>query len=460
MVEPERIQRLNGKTGSTGRYVLYWMQQSQRASFNPALALAIHEANARDQPLVVGFGLTDAYPEANARHYAFMLQGLAEVRSNLQDRGIAFVVRRGAPDVVALALAEAASLVVCDRGYLRHQKQWRETLASRAGCPVVQVEGDVVVPVDLVSSKSEYGARTIRPKIHRHRDRFITALCDATVQRAASPLDLESDVDISDPPHVLAGLTIEHDVRPVRRFIGGTAEARRRLAEFVDLRLEHYADGRNEPADWRCSFLSPYLHFGQISPIEIALEIQKCGIGTREDRAAYLEELIVRRELAMNYVNFTAGYDAYPSIPGWARQSLAAHRNDRRVHLYTQAQLEAAETHDSYWNAAMREMTHTGFMHNYMRMYWAKKIIEWTATPEQAFQRTLALNNKHFLDGRDGNSYANVAWCFGLHDRAWTERPIFGKVRYMAANGLKRKFDMERYVAAVGDLLAAETGSA
>ena len=457
MIEMDRIRRLNDWADRRGRYVLYWMQQSQRARFNPALSLAILEANARDQPLIVGFGLTDSYPGANARHYAFMLQGLADVQHGLQDQGIAFVIRRGAPDVVALELAEAASLVVCDRGYLRHQKQWRQTVAMRAHCPVVQVEGDVVVPVDLVSDKSEFAARTIRPKILRHRDRFIAAADQPLLKRSASTLDLRSDVDLSRPLHLLADLAIDHDVKPVRRFTGGSTEAHRRLADFIECRLDGYGSARNEPADWQCSFLSPYLHFGQISPVEIALTIRDSDSGTRQDRAAYLEELIVRRELAMNYVTFTTDYDAYASVPGWARQSLAAHRDDRRGHLYTQDQLEAAQTHDPYWNAAMREMTHTGFMHNYMRMYWAKKIIEWTASPEEAFERTLALNNKYFLDGRDGNSYANVAWCYGLHDRGWTERPIFGKVRSMTAGGLKRKFDIDRYVAAVEDLVAAET---
>jgi deoxyribodipyrimidine photo-lyase len=457
MIEPERVQRLNDKTDRPGHYVLYWMQHAQRASFNPALSLAILEANARDQPLVVGFGLTDSYPEANARHYAFMLQGLVEVREHLQERGIAFVIRRGKPARVALALAEPASMVICDRGYLRHQKQWRETLATEAACPVIQVEGDVVVPVELVSRKSEHGARTIRPKIHRHRERFLTAWPEVPVNRTAALLHLDSDIDITGGIGALAGLDIDHSVEPVRRFVGGASEARRRLAEFIEDRLDGYAVDRNEPADWRCSFLSPYLHFGQISPIEIALEIQQSDRGSREDHAAYLEELIVRRELSMNYVHFTPQYDAYSCVPAWARQSLAAHRDDRREHIYPQAQLEAAETHDPYWNAAMREMTHTGYMHNYMRMYWAKKIIEWTATPEQAFQITLGLNNKYFIDGRGGNAYANVAWCFGLHDRAWTERAIFGKVRSMTASGLKRKFDMERYVAAVEDLVAAET---
>lgn len=459
MIEAERIQRLNDRPAGAGRYVLYWMQQSQRTRCNPALSLAIVEANERDLPLVVGFGLTDAYLHANARHYAFMLQGLAEVQRSLQERGIAFVIRRGAPDEVALALAEAASLVVCDRGYLRHQKQWRAAVATRARCPVIQVEGDVVVPVDLVSGKSEFAARTIRPKILRHRDRFITAPFEGQVQRSASALELKSDVDLSDPVRTLAGLAVDHDVKPVRRFTGGSSEAHRRLADFIEHRLDRYADARSEPADWQCSFLSPYLHFGQISPVEIALRIRDGDSGSRQDRAAYLDELIVRRELAMNYVNFTPDYDAYGSIPAWARQSLAAHRDDRREHLYTRAELEAAQTHDPYWNAAMREMTATGFMHNYMRMYWAKKIIEWTASPEQAFTRTIALNNTYFLDGRDGNSYANVAWCYGLHDRSWTERPIFGKIRYMAASGLKRKFDIERYVSAVEDLVAAESAA-
>ena len=209
--------------------------------------------------------------------------------------------------------------------------------------------------------------------------------------------------------------------------------------------------GRNQPGNWHVSFMSPYLHFGHISPMEIALRARAAQVPD-PDRDAYLEELLVRRELSMNYVTFCRDYDRYSALPDWARKTLDEHRDDPRAHVYTRARLEAGDTHDPYWNAAMKEMRETGFMHNYMRMYWGKKILEWTATPEHAFRCALAINNKYFLDGRNANSYVGVAWCFGLHDRAWTEREVFGKVRYMNAKGLERKFDMQRYMRGVDAL--------
>ncbi len=456
MVEPERIRRLNDKPERDGAYVLYWMQQSQRAACNPALELAAGLANDRGLPLVVGFGLMDDYPDANARHYTFMLQGLREVAGALAARGIAFVIRRGAPDAIAGELAEDAAACVCDAGYLRHQRLWRRNVAEGAECPVIRVEGDVVVPVATASAKDEYAARTIRPKILKHRDHFIAAPDEPELARDASGLGLASTIDLDDVDAAVAALKLDTSVGPVRRFVGGTAEARRRLDAFIEGDLAGYGGGRNEPADWRCSFMSPYLHFGQISPVEIALAVRVANKAGGDDRASYLEELIVRRELSMNFAAYNRHYDRYDGVPEWARRSLAAHAGDRREHLYDAEALARAETHDPYWNAAMREMVHTGFMHNYMRMYWAKKILEWSADPESAFHTTLTLNNRYFLDGRDANSYANIAWCFGLHDRAWTERPIFGKIRYMNAAGLARKFDMRRYGDAVGELVAAE----
>ena len=190
--------------------------------------------------------------------------------------------------------------------------------------------------------------------------------------------------------------------------------------------------------------------------MEVALKVAATKGGSKDDREAYLEELIVRRELAINFVYYAKNYDSYGSLPGWARKTLKRHRNDSREHVYTRAQLEAADTHDKYWNAAMREMVHSGFMHNSMRMYWGKKILEWCNTPEYAFRTALDLNNKYFLDGRDPNSYANVAWCFGQHDRGWTERKIFGTVRYMNDRGLERKFDMDAYIESVDALVEKE----
>ena len=455
MVENTRVKRLNDGDLRRGRYVLYWMQQSQRASFNPALEYAIEVANRQRLPVLVAFGLMDDYPEANLRHYRFMLEGLCDVEATLAERGIGFVMRRGAPNEVAVALAEAAALVVCDRGYLRHQKAWRGDVAARVPCALVEVEGDVVVPLEVASEKAETAARTLRPKLHRVWDEYLRPLEDEAVQEPSLDLRISSTVDLSDLDGALGSPELDRSVPPVRRFRGGTMEARRRLRGFLEARLDGYADGRSEPGAFQCSLLSPYLHFGQISPVEIALAVRNAK-PSDADRRAYLEELIVRRELAANFVEFEPRYDDYACLPGWARATLDAHCSDRRQHIYARDELAAAQTHDRYWNAAMREMRETGFMHNYMRMYWAKKILEWSAEPEAAFQTTLYLNNRYFLDGRDANSYANVAWVFGLHDRPWPERPVFGKVRFMNAKGLERKFDMAAYLRAVDHLVAAE----
>lgn len=451
MIDQARLCVCNDAPVVKGKFVLYWMQQSQRAVFNHALEYAIGEANRLALPVVVGFGLTDAYPEANDRHYAFMLEGLAEVAETLAERGIKFVVRRGSPDVVALALAEEAALVVADRGYLRHQKAWRRRVADAAP-RMVQVETDVVVPVETVSHKHETMARTIRAKLQKLWNDSLQDLAQSKPDKSSLSLALTGDVDIADPNAVLKTLKIDRSVKAVRNCRGGTSAAQQRLEYFLRNRLQGYEKNRNEPAARHTSRLSPYLHFGQIAPMEVALKVSRAKEGTTEDRAAFLEELIVQRELAANFVHFEPHYDSYQCLPDWAKQTLQAHRDDPREHHYTRAQLEAAETHDPYWNAAMTEMKLTGYMQGYMRMYWGKKILEWSKTPEYAFQTALSLNNKYFLDGRDGNSFANVAWCFGLHDRPWKERPVFGKVRYMNANGLKRKFAIEAYVKQVAEI--------
>jgi deoxyribodipyrimidine photo-lyase len=441
-----RIEVLNDRKVAAGDYVLYWMQQSQRAEHNPALDLAVREANRLQLPVVVAFGLTDGYPEANLRHYRFMLEGLQDVAAALRRKGIRLVVQKGAPPAVVHALGRRAAVIVCDVGYTRHQRGWRLAVAAEAECPVIAVESDVVVPAGVVSTKAEYAARTIRPRIQKHLDSYL-ALPRAVKPRNTS-LDLDlGGLDLNDIDGVLAGLKIDRSVSPVTTFFkGGTAEAKKRLRRFIRNRLAHYDSHSNQPQTDDVSMMSPYLHFGQISPVYLALQVRKAREGQGIDRAAYLEELIVRRELAINFVYYTPDYDRYSCLPDWARKTLSEHARDRREHLYTREELEAARTHDAYWNAAMREMKHTGFMHNYMRMYWGKKILEWTADPEEAFDTALAVNNKYFLDGRDPNSYAGVAWIFGKHDRAWFERPVFGKIRYMAASGLERKCDIKAYV--------------
>ncbi len=458
-IQETRIRRLNDRGPAQGEYVLYWMQQSQRAEFNHALEYAVQRANDQKQPLLAGFGLMDDYPEANLRHYHFLLQGLQETQQALHRRGIRLVVGRGSPDAVALRLARGASLIVCDRGYLRHQKLWRCRVADSFDGEVVQVESDSVVPVEVASDKAESAARTLRPRIHRHLDDYLVELSPTPIARDSLGLAAEGP-DLDDLDAVLSQLELDRSVPPVNRFRGGTSAAKARLRDFLRRHLEGYAAHRNQPELDGVSHMSPYLHFGQISPVYVALQVREAA-GRPEDRANYLEELVIRRELALNFVHFTEDYDRYTALPAWARTTLEEHRQDERSRRYTRAQLDAAETHDPYWNAAMREMKHTGYMHNHMRMYWGKKILEWSPTPESAYRVALELNNRYFLDGRDPASYANIAWIFGLHDRPWPERPVYGTVRSMTSGGLERKTDMAAYVERVDELVrkAQEPGS-
>jgi deoxyribodipyrimidine photo-lyase len=437
----------------TGQYVLYWMQQAQRVRFNHALAYSIEEANTRGLPLVVVFGLTDDYPEANERHYAFMLEGLRDVATELKKRKIQFVLKHQSPDLAALSLSPDASLLVMDRGYLRIQKIWRNRVVKNASCDVVQIETDVVVPVDVVTDKEAYAARTIRNKIHLILDEFWISLDEAPVTRSSLGLVFagENVLDAGDVSGVLTKMKIDRSVGRVAAFTGGEKSAQKMLQAFLSLRINGYAVNRNNPNLNGVSHMSPYLHFGQISPLDILIQMRDAA-GETQDTKAYLEELIIRRELSMNFVEHNARYDTYEAIPEWARKTLAAHEDDARESCYDLETWEKAETHDPYWNAAQMEMVKTGKMHNYMRMYWGKKMIEWSETPQRAFEMALYLNNKYELDGRDANSFTGVAWCFGKHDRPWQERPVFGMVRYMNARGLQRKFDADGYVKKIGDL--------
>jgi deoxyribodipyrimidine photo-lyase len=445
MIQAHRIKLLNDREERKGKYALYWMQQSQRAECNHALEYAVRKANELRLPLVVVFGITQRFPGANLRHYTFMLEGLRETHRALEKKGIRFVLRLQPPRDAALTFGKNAAVIVADRGYLRFQREWRAHVAERAPCSVIQVESDVVVPVELVSEKEEYAARTIRNKIDSRLGDFLKPLQQSHPDRDSLGMKFDG-LDANKTDSILGEFRVDRTVAKVNHFHGGTSEAGRLLNGFLNGKLAHYVDKRNEPVANCVSSMSPYLHFGQISPLHIALEVLQAKRAARENKDAYLEELIVRRELSMNYCFFNPRYDSYVGLPEWARKTLKAHRKDKREYLYSLKELEKALTHDPYWNAAQNEMVLTGKMHNYMRMYWGKKIIEWSSTPEEAFKNAIYLNNKYELDGRDPNSFTGVAWCFGKHDRPWSRRPVFGSVRYMNASGLERKFDMEAYV--------------
>ena len=446
-IPENRIQQLNDvDIRFDADYVLYWMQQSQRAEDNHALEYAVLQANHLGLGVVVGFGLTDDYPEANLRHYTFMLEGLTETREALEKRGIQMVFRLGSPPDVALELGRNAAMIVCDRGYLRHQRLWRDQVARKAACRVVQVETDVIVPLETVSTKAEYAARTIRPKIQKHMDDYLIDLKPVKPRYFTTDMTFDG-LDLKQPKDVLALLNIDRGVSAVTPFFkGGTSRAKKIFDDFLQSRFKNYEKNHNQPQTDDTSHMSMYLHFGQISPLYLALRVDTTDRRRDSARAAFLEELIVRRELAANFVYHNRNYDNFGCLPDWARKTLADHEKDRRPYTYTRRQLEDAKTHDPYWNAAMNEMKYTGYMHNYMRMYWGKKILEWSSSPERAFRNTVAINNKYFLDGRDPNSYAGIAWVYGVHDRAWPQRQIYGKVRCMMASGLERKCDIQAYV--------------
>ncbi len=452
MIHPARVQKLNNRPLQRGRFVLYWMQSSQRAEYNHALEYAVRQGNEQGLPVVALFVLTDRFPEANLRHYTFMLEGLQEVKKGLERRGILFAALKGAPDQEVVKVSRQASVVVTDRGYLRVQREWRKEVAENAPCAVLQVETDVVVPVEEACPKEAYSAAVLRPKINGQLRKYLAPLSETQVKHTLRRLDF-AGLDLKKSiPAIQSSLSIDRTVPPVNHFRGGTAEAKRLLGDFISHKLKDYGELRSDPSLDCVSHMSPYLHFGQISPLYIALQVQGAGRIPSKTRESYLEELIVRRELAMNFAHYNPVYDSFRAIPDWAKRTLKGHQKDKREYVYSQEELEEARTHDPYWNAAQKEMVITGKMHNYMRMYWGKKILEWCASPEEAFRIAVYLNNKYELDGRDPNSFTGVAWCFGKHDRPWGERKIFGQVRYMNDAGLRRKFKVDDYVKKIASL--------
>ncbi|MFW5946432.1 MAG: deoxyribodipyrimidine photo-lyase [Candidatus Natronoplasma sp.] len=447
-IQKERLDVLTDGEARQGNFMLYWMQRAQRAEYNHALEYAVEKANESDKPLLVYFGITDEFEEGNLRHYRFMLEGLKKTKKELDDRDINLVIKHEHPREGIVKLAKESYLVVVDKAYMDFLRKWRGGVAEETNTPMIEVETDLVVPVEEASSKEEYAARTIRPKIEDELDKYMKEVQERELINSSLELDFDS-FDIDDMESALSTLDIDKSVKAVERFKGGTSEAKKHLEEFLDHKLGGYGDHSNDPSKDYLSDVSPYLHFGQISPLYVALKVrEKGGPGMDE----YLEQLIVRRELAYNFVYYNDNYRSLACLADWAKKTLEKHEEDEREYVYSRDEFEKAETHDEYWNTAQEEMLKTGKMHGYMRMYWGKKILEWSESPEEAYETALYLNNKYELDGRDPNGFAGVAWCFGKHDQGWKEREVYGKVRYMNANGLKRKFDIERYVEKVEEL--------
>ena len=438
VIEKERIHYLSEAEIGRGDRIIYWMQRSQRAEENHALEYAVAEANRLSLPLVVHFCIDPAYPAAPDRAYRFMLEGLNETAERLKARKILFLPTIGDPIRNIPQGAEDAALVICDRGYLRHERRWRQEIAERLTCPLIEVETETVVPVRAASLKEEWSAATLRKKITPQIPEYLHTIDEGVLKKNALKIDTP-EFSIVDTDAVLKKIG-SYEQENLLAARGGRGEAIKRLQTFTDGSIQFYTTQRNDPGKEVTSGLSPYLHFGQISPVEVAR-----AVSGKPGSSAFLEELIVRRELAINFVWYNPRYDVFDGLPDWPKKTLQKHAGDEREYLYTDDELRRAETHDPYWNAAQKEMLLCGRMHNYMRMYWGKKILEWSETPESGYSRAILLNDAYELDGRDPNGYTGVAWCFGKHDRPWKERPIFGMVRYMNANGLKRKGDIQGY---------------
>jgi deoxyribodipyrimidine photo-lyase len=429
-IQQERVRQLNEKDVKDGDYVLYWMQEAQRTEYNYALEYAVQRANDIGKRLLVLFGLTADYPEANLRHYVFMLEGLREVEEDLQRRGIKFVVKLGSPDEVALEYGKHASTIVCDMGYMRPQKGWREKVASESDCLVAQVETEVVVPVELASDKREHAARTLRPKIRRHLDDFLSELEPTEIEQPS--LDMEAEgLDLADIDAILDGMELDRSVSPVTHlYRGGTSEAKAILDRFIETRFETYVEHRNQPQTDDVSHMSKYLHYGHISPVYVALKIRGSG-GPQDDVDSYLEEVIVRRELSMNFCHYTPDYDSYSNLPDWAQETLEEHQSDERIRLLPRTARERRDARRVLERGDEGDGPHR--LHAQLHAHvLGKKILEWSDTQEPPTDHALP-QQQVLLDGRDPNSFANVAWVFGQHDRGWTEREVYGKVRYMSS---------------------------
>lgn len=439
----ERVRSLRGGENRPGP-VLYWMSRDQRVTDNWALIHAQEQALARKVPLAVLFCLVPRFLGATARQYQFMLKGLEAVRTTLRRLDISFFLVGGDPgeEVTGFAKRHGVSLLVTEFDPLRIKRDWKRRVVERVSIPIDEVDAHNIVPCWLASPKQEWGAYTLRPKIHRLLPRFMEEFPSLQHHPFRWQGPFPSDKEWQE---AVEGVTLDASVPEVTWIIPGEDAAKAALGRFMQDGLAGYAAKRNDPTAVGQSGLSPWLHFGQLSAQRVA-QAALAAVAPESARDAFLEELVVRRELSDNFCYYNDAYDRFDGFPEWAQRTLSQHRQDQRFYSYSYDTLERGQTHDLLWNAAQREMVLWGRMHGYLRMYWAKKLLEWTSSPEEALEFAIRLNDRYELDGRDPNGYAGIAWSIGgVHDRAWPERPIFGKIRYMSYDGCRRKFDTDVY---------------
>ncbi|MCW2923953.1 MAG: phr [Thermoleophilia bacterium] len=461
---PERLTVWNGcERDPDAACVVYWMARSQRAVHNLAFDTALETANELGLPLVVVFNLSKGPPENDLRHVRHMLAAFPELAERVVRRGAAFAVRGyGARGTLSAALGRLRpAVVVTDDDAMPHARDARRRVAAALEVPLVSVDADVVIPTSVIPQR-EYAARTMRPKVHRALERFAA---EHGSERSKARTPVPADVELSDgielwraPEGLPDAAWVERTVAAAGRAgvpdeagridrPSGMAAARGRLREFVETELATYANDRNQPHLDGTSGMSVFLHYGQVSPHEVLATVRGSG-ASRSGVDTFVEEFVVRRELAWNYVLHTPDCREWGALPEWARQTLEHHAGDPRPAIHTEREMRDAETRDPLWNAAQRQMVDTGTMHGYLRMYWAKQILTWTADPRSAFALALSLHDRYSMDARDPNSVVGVSWAIGgVHDRGWPEREIFGKVRSMTLASTGRKFDSRAYIA-------------
>jgi len=423
--------------------VAYWMSRDQRMDDNWALLFAQEEALKRSSPLIVVFCLVQEFLGATIRQYRFMIKGLKEVEKSLRKKNIFFAILTGSPEkkIPEFVHVHGFSCLVTDFDPLRIKREWKNAVAGSISIPFYEVDSHNIVPCRTASQKQEYAAYTLRPKINRLMPDFLE-----NFPRIKKHPFAWNNRNMTDWDGILKALRIDMTVPEVSWIEPGENAAQKALRQFLLNGLEKYNAYRNDPTKNAQSNLSPYFHFGHLSAQRAANDVLNSKIDNRS-KDTFLEELVVRRELSDNFCFYNPDYDKFNGFPDWSRKTLNEHRKDKRLYIYSAKQLENALTRDELWNAAQTEMVMRGKMHGYMRMYWAKKILEWTESPETALKTAICLNDKYELDGRDPNGYTGIAWSIGgVHDRAWNERKIFGKIRYMSYNGCKSKFAVDAYI--------------
>lgn len=435
------------KKGARGEGpIVYWLARDQRVNDNWALLWAQQEAIARQKGLLVVFCLASNYFETRSRQYGFMLKGLAEIQEKLHELNIHFIILEGAPELVLQGFLREieAHLLVCDFDPLRRKRQWNEQLINQVEFPIYEVDAHNIIPAWAVSDKKEYGAYTIRPKIKRLLDDYLTDF--PTIKH--HPFHWKNKSTLPHSSCLLESVSHSSSNND-QQLEAGESNAQRAADSFINTGLADYSENRNNPCLNGQSGLSPYLHFGHLSAQRLAYTVSKNKLPS-ETKEAFLEELIVRRELSDNFCLYEPLYDTFAGFPDWARKTHDLHRGDKREYVYSLDELESGKTHEQLWNACQLDLVQSSKLHGFLRMYWAKKILEWTPAPEIAVNYAITLNDRYSLDGHDPNGYAGVAWSIGgVHDRAWGERPVFGKVRYMNEAGCRRKFDVNGYIKSI-----------